>query len=578
VFGGFVIMVLSNSKLKRKRKEEATASAAVLIPPQDTSPAAVAVTDTVVLVSGSAVKPSTKKTKKRRILNKTEGEAVKAPSIKPADGEGKEEERVVKDDDDGDAGLVSRKNEATLDGAKEQGIKLQKPKNKRKNTSGIQEEGESNPLEKSRKEGIEDGIVWVPTEEEVGKERKRTKKSEKNSRKPKKPETEDSPAAGDPDEGFRLNATAEDNEEQDQNGTAAAERKLRVKPRWPLVDGKRVKPGSAPLAVANNVVEPSESKGNEGNGTAAAEEQLLNNPETDDGVKSGEKTAPEVTIEGVEDKKQKKKNKKKKATDKWGKIIEPEAPVQEEDGRQFKSNEAEITTNETLMSNKNSLLATSFDLKKVVVGGMPYYSTEDDIRDFFSECGTIEELDCMTFPDTGKFRGIGFITFKTEAAAERALALNGADMGGRFLKIELCKVKPKAESEKQVHHEAPKKVQGCTSAYIGNLAWDVTEADLRKFFKKCKIDAIRFALDKDSGEFRGFGHIDFADDESLEAAVKLDQQFVCGRPLKIAYSVPKRNQRDRSTEQLDRTKQPKTCFTCNEPGHMSYNCPKKELV
>jgi nucleolin len=150
--------------------------------------------------------------------------------------------------------------------------------------------------------------------------------------------------------------------------------------------------------------------------------------------------------------------------------------------------------------------------------------------------------------------------------------------GGRFLKIELCKVKPKAESEKQVHHEAPKKVQGCTSAYIGNLAWDVTEADLRKFFKKCKIDAIRFALDKDSGEFRGFGHIDFADDESLEAAVKFDQQLVCGRPLKIAYSVPKRNQRDRSTEQLDRTKQPKTCFTCNEPGHMSYNCPKKELV
>jgi hypothetical protein len=171
-----------------------------------------------------------------------------------------------------------------------------------------------------------------------------------------------------------------------------------------------------------------------------------------------------------------------------------------------------------------------------------------------------------------------FLFVQTEAAAERALALNGADMGGRFLKIELCKVKPKAESEKQVHHEAPKKVQGCTSAYIGNLAWDVAEADLRKFFKKCKIDAIRFALDKDSGEFRGFGHIDFADDESLEAAVKLDQQFVCGRPLKIAYSVPKQNQRDRSMEQLDRTKQPKTCFTCNEPGHMSYNCPKKELV
>jgi hypothetical protein len=224
-------------------------------------------------------------------------------------------------------------------------------------------------LEKSRKEEIEDDIVWAPTEEEVGKEQKRTKKSEKKSRKPKTPETEDSPAAGDPDEGFRLNATAEDNEEQDQNGAAAAERKLRVKPRWPLVDGKRVKPGSAPLAVANNVVEPSESKGNEGNGTAAAEEQLLNNAEIDDGLKSGDKTAPEVTIEGVEDKKQKKKNKKKKATDKWGKIIEPEALVQEEDGRQFKSHEAEITTNEALMRfvsglQCHNLLIVCFNLKR----------------------------------------------------------------------------------------------------------------------------------------------------------------------------------------------------------------------
>lgn len=49
---------------------------------------------------------------------------------------------------------------------------------------------------------------------------------------------------------------------------------------------------------------------------------------------------------------------------------------------------------------------------KVMVGGMPYYSTEDDMHDFFHECGTIAELDCMTFPDTGKFKGIAFITFK----------------------------------------------------------------------------------------------------------------------------------------------------------------------
>lgn len=52
------------------------------------------------------------------------------------------------------------------------------------------------------------------------------------------------------------------------------------------------------------------------------------------------------------------------------------------------------------------------DPKKVMVGGMPYYITENDIHEFFQECGSITELDCMTFPDTGKFKGIAFITFR----------------------------------------------------------------------------------------------------------------------------------------------------------------------
>ncbi len=38
---------------------------------------------------------------------------------------------------------------------------------------------------------------------------------------------------------------------------------------------------------------------------------------------------------------------------------------------------------------------------------------EDDIREYWSYCGEIEEMDLMRFPDTGRFKGIAFITFKT---------------------------------------------------------------------------------------------------------------------------------------------------------------------
>ena len=49
---------------------------------------------------------------------------------------------------------------------------------------------------------------------------------------------------------------------------------------------------------------------------------------------------------------------------------------------------------------------------KVYVGGIPYYSTEDDICSFFESCGTITEVDCMMFPESGKFRGIAILSFK----------------------------------------------------------------------------------------------------------------------------------------------------------------------
>ena len=52
------------------------------------------------------------------------------------------------------------------------------------------------------------------------------------------------------------------------------------------------------------------------------------------------------------------------------------------------------------------------DPKTVYVGGIPFYSSEDDILAFFRDCGTISNVVYKTFPDSGKFRGIALLTFK----------------------------------------------------------------------------------------------------------------------------------------------------------------------
>lgn len=58
--------------------------------------------------------------------------------------------------------------------------------------------------------------------------------------------------------------------------------------------------------------------------------------------------------------------------------------------------------------------------------------------------------------------------------------------------------------------------------YIGNLFYDIIEKEVRRFFKGCKIEFVRFVENKEIGEFRGFGYIDFVDDELLEVVMKFD--------------------------------------------------------
>ncbi|XP_016649780.1 PREDICTED: uncharacterized protein LOC103332692 [Prunus mume] len=237
---------------------------------------------------------------------------------------------------------------------------------------------------------------------------------------------------------------------------------------------------------------------------------------------NGSLSSEENEVVKEEAKKPKKKNKKKKRKE----------PKNEEEKKDGELGTEERSVKET--GNNSDRKANGDVPTKVFVGGIPYYSTEDDIRSYFEGCGTITEVDCLRFPESGKFRGIAIISFKTEAAAKRALALDGAEMGELFLKIQPYK----ATRANKVSDFAPQTVEGYNRIYVENLSWDITEDDLKKLFSDCKISSIHFGTDEETGEFRGYADVNFSDSLSLTLALKLDQKVVCGRPVKISCAVP----------------------------------------
>ena len=72
--------------------------------------------------------------------------------------------------------------------------------------------------------------------------------------------------------------------------------------------------------------------------------------------------------------------------------------------------------------------------KKLYVGNLAFATTSDDLRDAFSEFGTVSSATVVTDRETGRSRGFGFV--EMEDGAEQAVeAMNGKDLGGRTLNV-----------------------------------------------------------------------------------------------------------------------------------------------
>ena len=80
--------------------------------------------------------------------------------------------------------------------------------------------------------------------------------------------------------------------------------------------------------------------------------------------------------------------------------------------------------------------------KSIYVGNLPWSATEEQVRNLFSQYGTVNSVNLVSDRETGRARGFGFVEMADGDAAAAIQALNGSDMNGRSLKVN--EAQPKA--------------------------------------------------------------------------------------------------------------------------------------
>ena len=74
--------------------------------------------------------------------------------------------------------------------------------------------------------------------------------------------------------------------------------------------------------------------------------------------------------------------------------------------------------------------------KKLYVGGLPYSTTDDQLKDAFAQAGAVASAVIIMDKMSGRSKGFGFVEMSSDEEAQKAIEMwNGKDFGGRTLTV-----------------------------------------------------------------------------------------------------------------------------------------------
>ncbi len=80
---------------------------------------------------------------------------------------------------------------------------------------------------------------------------------------------------------------------------------------------------------------------------------------------------------------------------------------------------------------------------KLFVGNLPYNTTDEQMKEFFQQAGTVVSAQVVVDKMTGRSKGFGFVEMSSGEEAQNAVdTLNNKDFNGRPISVSEARPKP----------------------------------------------------------------------------------------------------------------------------------------
>uniref|UniRef100_A0A8C1AR05 RNA binding motif protein 28 n=1 Tax=Cyprinus carpio carpio TaxID=630221 RepID=A0A8C1AR05_CYPCA len=168
---------------------------------------------------------------------------------------------------------------------------------------------------------------------------------------------------------------------------------------------------------------------------------------------------------------------------------------------------------------------------RLIIRNLSFKCEDDDLKQIFSEFGTVMEAKIPLKPD-GKKRGFAFVQFKNMAEAGKALAA---------MNLKEIKASPKKKRD-----PLPSDVNEGRTIFIRNLAFDTDEEGLEEVLLQFgELKYVRVVMSVDTGYSKGCAFAQFKSkegaDKCIAAAAEDEKEFggirVDGRRLNVLPAV-----------------------------------------